>query len=84
MGKSDGTQDRQQNRRLLQREIEQLSPELVVLIGKHAAATVEKKTLREYCNLYFKVPFPTKRRSIAYKEEANRKYDELQGRWPVR
>ena len=63
MGKPDGKQDSQQNRRLLQHEIEQLNPELVVLVGSRAADTVGVKAQREYRDLYFKVPFPTKRRS---------------------
>ena len=85
MGKLDGTQDRQQNRRLLQREIEQINPELVVLVGSHASATVGDKIQREHRSLYFnQTPFPTKGRSIADVEKENRKYDELQGRWPVR
>lgn len=81
IGTPAGKQDRPQNRELLDREIELLNPELVVLIGRTAAGTIENKTLRERRSLYFEVPFPTKRRSKEDLERANQKYEELRNRW---
>jgi len=81
IGKPNGKQDRLQNRQLLKREIELLSPELVVLVGKSAADTIGNEDQREHSSLYCRVPFPTKRRSRQDVEKANRQYDELRVRW---
>jgi hypothetical protein len=82
IGNPDGKQDHPRNRRLLEREIEQLNPELVVLVGKTAAATIGSKAQREHESLYIKVPFPTKRLPRRLVEIANQKYEELRNRWP--
>jgi len=78
IGKPNGQPDHPQNRQLLKREIEQLNPELVVLVGGTAAGTIGDEA--ESNTLYFKVPFPTKRRSKSDVEKANEKYEELRGR----
>jgi hypothetical protein len=71
IGTEAGKQDRSQNRRLLEREIQQLDPELVVLVGKTAADTLGNNSSDR---LYRTVPFPTKRRSKEDIEKANEKY----------
>jgi len=78
IGKTNGKPDFPQNRLLLKREIEQLKPELVVLVGGTAAGTIGDEA--ESSTLYFKVPFPTKRRSKPDVEKANGKYEELRSR----
>lgn len=80
IGNQRGKQDRPQNREVLRREVEQLDPELVVLVGKTAADTVGGKAQRERGDLYIKVPFPTKRRSRKDVEKANQKYEALRKR----
>lgn len=81
IGNQAGKQDLQQNRQLLKREIEQLNPELVVLVGGIAKRTIASKTQRERRCLYFNVPFPMKWRSKQNSSNANRKYQELRNRW---
>jgi hypothetical protein len=77
IGTENGRQDRQKNRELLKREIELLNPEIVILVGGTAADTIGNKTQRENESLYFKAPFPTKRRSKQDIEKAKGKYEEL-------
>jgi hypothetical protein len=77
IGTESGRQDRPKNRELLEREIELLKPELVVLVGETAADTIGNKTQRKNESLYFKVPCPTKRRSKKDIEKAKVKYKEL-------
>lgn len=69
--------DHQKNRELLEREIELLKPEIVVLVGGTAANTIGKKAQRVNHGLYFKVPFPTKRRPRQDIEKAKARYEEL-------
>jgi hypothetical protein len=73
--------DREQNRRLLQQEIDLLKPRLVVLVGKTAERTIWNKTQKGEEGRYFPVPFPTKTRSEKGIKKAAQKYDELKRKY---
>ena len=77
--------DLQHNRELLKREIELLTPELIVLVGRTAERTIGNEARTAESSRYLPVPFPTRTRSEDDKKKAEeeygklkRKYEELQ------
>jgi hypothetical protein len=58
-------------------EIKVLRPELVVLVERSASDTIGSESERENGGTYFRVPFPTKRRSSQDVEKAMRLYNKL-------
>jgi hypothetical protein len=72
----DKKSDILKNRALLEREINLLSPEHVILVGGTAKKIIGEKELSECSSQYFHVPFPTKRWPSRL-EDNNKRYFEL-------
>lgn len=80
IGNPNGKPDIGQNRGLLIREIELLDPTLVILVGGEAARIVGNATIDANPGLYFRVPFPSNRRSLARVEADEARFKSLRQR----
>lgn len=80
IGRPDGKPDLGQNRALLDREIKLLDPIFVILVGGKAARIVGNAAIEANPELYFLVPFPSNRRSLARVEADEAKFAGLRQR----
>jgi uracil-DNA glycosylase len=67
------------NRKLLNDEIALLEPELIVLVGRHAAH-IAKLARTNNDKRFISVPFPSKWRTSVQVQEDQRKYHQLHER----